>query len=186
MGTHHLILGETSDFITGKTITDTHDERARQRIARFLVEQKGYEKSDIRPHQRLAVEIDGKKGEVPVDFVIKPADRNFMLILFRPGSLVSRRRTAVAAARLFAGPVIPYAVITNAEDAEVMDTDTGKVIGTGLDAVFSRTEAMSILQERKDPGPEPGNERLEKERRILFAMEVLAQKECDDYTCRNI
>ncbi len=27
MGEHHLILGELVDFITGKTIKDTHDER---------------------------------------------------------------------------------------------------------------------------------------------------------------
>ena len=48
MSTHHLILGETVDYITGQTITDTHDERARQKIARFLVEEKGYAGGDVR------------------------------------------------------------------------------------------------------------------------------------------
>jgi hypothetical protein len=32
---HELILGETTDFITGETLVDTIDERARQKIARF-------------------------------------------------------------------------------------------------------------------------------------------------------
>jgi hypothetical protein len=41
MGTHHLILGKTTDFLTGQSLADTHDERVRQKIAQFLVNQKG-------------------------------------------------------------------------------------------------------------------------------------------------
>ncbi|MCF8110290.1 MAG: type I restriction enzyme HsdR N-terminal domain-containing protein [Desulfobacteraceae bacterium] len=185
MGTHHLILGETTDFITGKTITDTHDERARQKIARFLVEKKGYKKSEIYTHLKLPVEIDGKTGEVRVDFLVKPEGRPFMLVLFRPGSLVSRRRSALAAARLMENFIIPYAAVTNAEDAELLETRSGKVAGTGLDSFFSRKEALAALDEIK-PGQPPDSDRREKEKRILFAMEVLSQKECDDYTCRHL
>ena len=46
---HHLILGELIDFITGETIQDTHDERYRQKLARLLVEHKGYVKKEIEP-----------------------------------------------------------------------------------------------------------------------------------------
>ena len=42
MDGHHLILGELDDLITGESIKDTHDERYRQRIARLLVDEKGY------------------------------------------------------------------------------------------------------------------------------------------------
>jgi len=38
------ILGKTLDFITGREITDTDDERYRQKLARILVEKKGYDK----------------------------------------------------------------------------------------------------------------------------------------------
>ena len=38
MGKHHLVLGELTDYITGETRVDTHDERARQTIARLLVD----------------------------------------------------------------------------------------------------------------------------------------------------
>ncbi len=44
---HYRILGEITDFVTGEKITDIDDERIRQKIARFLVEISGYEKSDI-------------------------------------------------------------------------------------------------------------------------------------------
>lgn len=182
MGTHHLILGETTDFITEKTITDTHDERARQKIARFLVEQKGYKKTDIHPRLGLPLEVDGKTGQVRVDFIIKPEGKPFMVVLFRPGSLVSRRRTALAVARLFEQFLIPYAAVTNAEDAEIMETFSGKVIGTGLDAIFPKTEAIRII-DKLQPQILSNQGHREKEKRILFAMEVLTQKECDNYTC---
>ena len=32
MDGHHLILGELTDLITGETLTDTHDERYRQKL----------------------------------------------------------------------------------------------------------------------------------------------------------
>ena len=42
MNGHHLILGKLSDYLTGDTLDDTHDERYRQKIARLLVDRKGY------------------------------------------------------------------------------------------------------------------------------------------------
>ncbi|MFW5908075.1 MAG: type I restriction enzyme HsdR N-terminal domain-containing protein [Desulfosalsimonas sp.] len=182
MGTQHLILGKTTDYITGKTVTDTHDERARQKIAKLLVEEKGYKKSEIHTRLQLSVEIDGKTGKIPIDFLVKPEGKPFMLVLFRPGSLVSRRRSAVAAARLMESRIIPYAAVTNAEDAELLESRSGKVAGTGLDSFFSREEALAVLDEIKHGRP-PDSDRREKEKRILFAMEILSQKECEDYTC---
>ena len=47
---HHLILGELVDFISGKIIKDTHDERYRQKLAHLLVNRKGYlKKRDSAP-----------------------------------------------------------------------------------------------------------------------------------------
>ena len=48
MDNHHLILGELVDFITGETLTDTHDERYRQKLAKILVTYKGYHKNEIK------------------------------------------------------------------------------------------------------------------------------------------
>lgn len=62
MSTHHLILGETVDFITGQQIVDTHDERARQKIARFLVENKSYPKEDIEPRREIPLCVDGNRA----------------------------------------------------------------------------------------------------------------------------
>ena len=61
MDGHHLILGELEDLITGQIIADTHDERYRQKIARLLVEGKGYLKGDIQPRQSLLVQAGNNR-----------------------------------------------------------------------------------------------------------------------------
>ena len=58
MNGHHLILGELRDFITGATLKDTHDERYRQKIARLLINRKGYRSTDIEPRKALPVQAE--------------------------------------------------------------------------------------------------------------------------------
>ena len=91
---HHLILGELVDFISGEVLKDTHDERYRQKIARLLVNQKGYAKADIEPRKALVVQADDKRAVLKVDFVIRLKQRVSMVIKYGPGSLVTRRRPA--------------------------------------------------------------------------------------------
>lgn len=181
MGHGHLILGSTIDFITGETVVDTVDERARQKVARFLVESKGYEKKEIDTKSRIQLNVDGDTGTVTVDFVIRIYEKAVMLVLFGPGSLVTRERATIAVARLLEPHIIPWAVITNGTDAEMMETRTGRVIGRGLDAILSKDD---ILKRYGDLSFEtlPGSRR-EKEKRILFALDVLTRRECDAFTC---
>ncbi len=181
MGHGHLILGSTTDFITGETIVETVDEQARQKVARFLVESKGYEKKEIETRNRIQLHVDGDTGSVTVDFVIRIYEKAVMLVLFGPGSLVTRERSTIAAARLLEPYIIPRAVITNGTDAEVMDTKTGRVIGCGMAAILSKDD---ILKGYGDLSFEtlPGARR-EKEERILFTLDVLTRRECDAFTC---
>ena len=89
MGGHHLILGEIGDIITGEILADTHDERYRQKIARFLVADKGYAKADIHPRNLLIVAAGSRKGRLWVDFTVTVDDRTAMVIKYGPGSLVT-------------------------------------------------------------------------------------------------
>jgi hypothetical protein len=70
MNGHHLILGELNDFITGEILKDTHDERYRQRLARLLVNRKGYLKSDIEPRKNLIVQAGENKAAIKIDFLV--------------------------------------------------------------------------------------------------------------------
>lgn len=182
LSTEHLILGELTDFISGRTMVDTHDERARQKIARFLVEQKGYSRDDIETRRRLSLVLNGQNGVVTVDFVLMVDEKAFAIVMFGPGSVVTRERSTLAAARLIEKKyAVPFAVATNGEDAAVLETKTGAVVSRELNGIPSQKEAMKMIGTLAfETMPE---ERLEKEKRILFAFEVLAARECDEYTC---
>ena len=181
MSTHHLILGETIDYITGRTILDTDDERARQKVARFLVEEKGYSKEDIEVRREIPLNVDGNRATSRVDFVIRLNGQAFAIIIFGPGSLVSRERSTLAAARLIESYEVPVAVVTNGKDAEVMETKSGSLIAEGLEAIPSKEEALERIRTlyfEKVPG-----KRLYMEKRILYTFDVLAERECDEFTC---
>jgi len=181
MCAHELILGETVDFITGETLVDTIDERARQKIARFLVERKRYLKDDIQVRREIILDVDGNKGSFKVNFVVTVEGRAFMVVIFGPGSLVSRERPALAAARLVEGYEVPFTVVTNGQAAELIETRSGEVIAEGLENIPSKDEALQTLPTVRFEVL--AEERLAREKRILYAFEVLAERECDEFTC---
>jgi hypothetical protein len=181
MGRHHLVLGELTDFITGRTVVDTHDERARQAIARVLVNEKGYDRADITVGTVLPLTVNGESGTVRVDFVVRLKGRAVMAVIYGPGAIVSRQRPALAAARLLEPYVIPCVVISNGREAHVMDARTGRVTAEGLDAIPSKEELLAKMDSMTFEAL--SEERIDKERRILFCMEVLSEKECDEFVC---
>jgi hypothetical protein len=182
MAGHHLILGELVDCITGETIDDTHDERYRQKIARLLVNQKGYCTGDIEPRRKLLVEAGDKKAIVMIDFLIKRWDKVCMLIKYGPGSLVTRRRSVLAASRLVMPYQVPIAVITNGEDAEILEGTSGKVISQGLDTIPSLSELEKIIG--NDQFKTIAKEKSEIESRIFYCYEVDGSCPCSEDICR--
>ena len=181
MGTSHLVMGELTDLITGQTLPDTHDERLIQKISRFLIENKGYFITEILTRKKLSLAIDGKSASVTVHFIIYIDQKPFAVIIYGPGSIVTRQRPTIAVARLFDEYIIPFSVITNGLEANMMDSKSGKVIGKNLDSIFSRKEARKLL---KDVHPETlTQDRREKEQRILYTMDIMTENECKDYVC---
>jgi hypothetical protein len=179
---HHLILGELVDLITGESLPDTHDERYRQKIARLLLRQKDYRTEDIWPRHRILVKAGQKQALIPVDFIIRLNGLILMIIKYGPGSLVTRRRPALALSRLTAPYQIPIAVVTNGEQAEILDASSGNVIAEELDGIPSRTSLAQRLTQWCFPAISP--RRLEMESRIAYAYEVDDSCPCDDTICR--
>lgn len=184
---HHLLLGQTRDYLTGEIIADTHDERYRQKIARLLVESLGFEKSGIKKNIDLVVDIGTKRSRIKIDFLVLSADagnreRIAMMIKYSPGSLVTRRQTCVALSRIIAPYQIPVAVITNGEDAEVMDGATGMVIATGLGSLPDRAglDARAAACHFTDI-PEKTRDLAS---RIVHACEIDGACPCDSDICR--
>ncbi len=182
MNGHHLILGELTDCLTGETIPDTHDERYRQKIAKLLLEKRGYAKTEIQSRCDLQIQADEKGAIIKVDFKITLNGRIYMIIKYGPGSIVTRRRPALAVSRLLSDNQIPIVVVTNGEDAEILNGSTGEVIATGLEAIPSRSQIIKRVGDEDFDPISPA--RAELESRIIYAFEMDGSCPCDDTICR--
>jgi hypothetical protein len=181
MNGHHLVLGELEDCLTGDILTDTHDERYRQDLARLLLDTKGYRRADIQPRTPLTVAIEKKRATLTIDFVIRLASKSAMVIQYSPGSIVTRHRPVLAISRLLTPYQIPIAVATNGEDADVLDARTGCCVSSGLAAIPARHRLYAIVKEASFQPIEP--QRAAMEARILYAYEVDGRCPCDDTVC---
>nr|HID59621.1 hypothetical protein [Desulfobacterales bacterium] len=154
-----------TDFVTGKQVPNIGAEENRQRVERFLVENRGYSKEDIEVDADIVFNIGDEQVRSNVDLVVRVQGKRFMVLRCVPGSLVSRERETLASARLLDSYQIPFSVVTDGKDAELLDTITGKVIASGMEAIPSKEEAIRRINEI-DFLPFP-KERLEREK-IIF------------------
>ncbi|MGB5987035.1 MAG: type I restriction enzyme HsdR N-terminal domain-containing protein [Desulfobacterales bacterium] len=179
---HHLILGKVRDYLTGEELTETHDEQYRQGLARLLVSAKGFAKSQVTPRYQLEIQVGEQRAIIPVDFLVRVDARISMLIKYGPGSLVTRERSALAASRLVAPYQIPWVVVTNGEDAHILEGANGKLMATGINGIPDikqlRHSALSNPSSSIDP------RRAVMESRILYAYEVDDACPCDTTVCR--
>jgi hypothetical protein len=169
--THHMIYGSLADFVTGEPLVDTDDERYRQKLARLLVEERGFAKSELTMRRRIETLFARQFVASKIDIVVSLAGQRVLVVRYGPGSLVTRERPAIAAARVLEeSQLIPLAVVTNGEDAELLDARTGKVLASGLTAIPTREAVVALLPDLDFSPVAP--ERREPELRILNAFDV--------------
>jgi hypothetical protein len=114
--------------------------------------------------------------------VVTVDDRAGMMIKYGPGSLITRHRPALAMSRLLAGHQIPVVVVTNGEDAEVLDGASGRLLGRGFDAIPARERLAAIMAQHAFDPVLP--RRAEMEARIVYCYEVDDSCPCDTDICR--
>jgi hypothetical protein len=134
------------DYITGKTIADIGSEANRQAVERFLVEEKGFSKEDIEVSLPIAVDIDGENYHSRLDLVVCVGGRRLMAIKCAAGSLGSREREILAAARITDTYQIPFALVTDGKTAVLLDTVSSKKIGEGLSIIPSKQALSSYAK----------------------------------------
>lgn len=170
--THHIVYGTLSDYLTGEELVDTDDERTRQDLARMMVEEKGYAKTDLEPRRAIETLFATQFVRSTITLTVSLDGRRIMVIRYAPGSLVSRERSAIAAARMLEEDYqIPLAVVTNGRDAELLDTGNGQVLASGMDAIPNYQKARElfptlVFRARLD------EKKRERELRILNAFDV--------------
>ena len=134
------------DYITGKSVPLMGPEENRQTVERFLVEEKGYAKEDIHVGEKISVQAGGELYESRIDLVVYVNKAPYMAIKCAPGSLGSREREILAAARLVFDSPIPFSVVSDGKTAIVMDTVSGQKTGEGMSSIYSKTEAIQHMQ----------------------------------------
>lgn len=176
---HEISLGGTvHDYLSGNEVPNTTYEDVRQALARMLVEEKGYPREQLRSKVAISFPIhdrgEDKTYTRVVDIVAYDAHgRPLLVLIFCSGGPSSYDRETVAAARLIENGPAPLALVTDTQDAVLLDVRSGETIRRGLPAVLDWDELVAEAAQR-NPEPLTGK-RLEGERRILYTYsEILA------------
>ena len=156
-----------TDYLTGRQIPNIGAEENRQAVVQFLVEVKGFSKEDITADVPIEMKVAGKPYRSQVDLVVSagPAGRRIMAFKCAAGSLGSREREILAAARLLDEYQIPLAIVSDGKTAIVLDSISGKKIGEGMDAVPAKDAVVNNLDTYRFAELPP--ERREREKLIF-------------------
>jgi len=153
------------DYITGRRVPNAGAEANRQAVERHLVEIKGYAKTEIEVDAPICLDMGSEQYASFLDLVVSVAGRRCMVIKCAPGSLASREREVIAAARLLASYQIPLAVASDGQTAIVWETISGKERGQGLNAIPSREQAEHLFDPDRSA---PLNEKRRMQQQLIF------------------
>jgi len=159
-----------ADFVTGKKVPEIGSEANRQKVERFLVENRGYDREDVEVDVDVELEIAGEPYRSQIDLVVSVDGKRFMAIKCAAASLGSREREILSTSRIMGDYQMPYSVVSDGETAIVLDTISGEKLGAGLEAIPAKSyvekeiSGMAFI-----PLPE---KRLEKEKLIFRTYDM--------------
>jgi hypothetical protein len=164
---HEISLGRTiRDYLTDEELEETTYEEFRQGLARLLVQEKGYNKENIRPRITVRFSVDGKPWSRVMDMGIFQGDRPLMLLLFSAGEVDTYVRESVAGARLHEPP-FPLVLITDTKDARLVGARDGSILARGFHALPTWERLLELIDEH--PAPVLGPQQREREERLFYA-----------------
>lgn len=154
------------DLVTGRELPYHDDEYIRQATEARLLELE-YARDDIVVEARVQVTVGGEALWVRADLLLLTGGEPALVMRCTRGSMVTREHETLACARLLHDPIVPLAVVTNGDDAELLTTRDGKVIATGLAGIPGPKE-LAELHARTEPHHASPDE-LDKAARVYTA-----------------
>ena len=152
----------------------------KQKIWEFLVKEKQFKPEEIEIDPQSKLTLGDRETTVSIDFVINLPSASFIVIQCRSSSLEAWERYVTSFARVVKDYQIPYAIVTDGEKALIIDVLAGSLIGNSLNELFNHQEALNKMKDfRKIPCPA---NRLEKEKRIVYAFENIKSPTIKDST----
>jgi len=164
-------FGWINDYVTGEKIPDVGAEANRQMVEKYLVAEKGYTKDDIEVDAPLEITIADAPYRSWVDLVVSVDNKRYLAVKCASGSLGSREREIISAARLLDQYQIPVSVVSDGKTALVLDTVSGEKIGEGLDAIPSK---KALQEKAKTIELQPlAEKRVEREKLIFRSYDSM-------------
>ena len=143
----------------------------KERVWDILTKEKNYDPSEIEIDPEYRLKLSDSEAAVSIDFVVTLPSASFMVIKCSLSSIESWERYVVSFARVVKDYQIPYAVVTDGDNARIMDAPAGTLVSESIKGLFERKDAIDKLKDFKKI-PCPAN-RLEKEKRIMYAFESI-------------
>jgi hypothetical protein len=148
------------------------EEVVREKVLNLLVAEKGFALEELEIDVPYAFQVGQEAFQSRASLVLTMEGRRVVLIKCGAGSILARERATLALARLLADYQIPLAVVTNSEDATLLDTVRGETLDCGLAAIPSKERLLELIKGLSFvPLPE---KRSQMEMRILAAFEGLS------------
>jgi hypothetical protein len=160
-----------SGLVTPSACETIKEEVIREKIVQLLLNEKGYQDADLVLEVPYALVMGSETFQVQASILIQLEGEKVVLIKCGAGSLMARERAALALARLITDYQIPLTIVTNSEDATLLNTINGETLECGMSAIPSKAELLNRLQDFSHlPLPE---KRQKMEKQILSAFEAL-------------
>jgi type I restriction enzyme M protein len=139
--------GYIKDYVTGKNIPDTPEERVRQKIEHLLVDELGYGKYEIEVEKVIEVTIGRKKIHPRADLVVSTGVSPIMVIETKaPGEDITIYRAQAKSYAKVHKPAVPIVVVTNNTDTEVWNVLEDKLIAQSITGILPRERALELVR----------------------------------------
>jgi hypothetical protein len=144
-------------------------EGVKEWVWELLINKKNFHPEEIKIDPQFSLKLSDCETMVSIDYVINLNSMSFMVIKCSSSSIESWERYTKAFARVVQNYQIPYAMVTDGENAKIFDMISGSIIGTSVHELFNRQAALDKIKDyKKIPFPP---EKLEREKRIAYAFE---------------
>ncbi|MGB5984212.1 MAG: type I restriction enzyme HsdR N-terminal domain-containing protein [Desulfobacterales bacterium] len=135
------------DYLSGRPIPDVGAEKNRQAVIRYLIDTAGYERGDISAGVPITLTIGPAQYRSTVDLVVTLDEAPLMVVKCAAGSLGSREREALAAARLLYKRPVPLSAVTDGESATLLASASGrKIISADLSVLPTRPRLRAMAE----------------------------------------
>ena len=149
---------------------DDHD--VPQGLADFLVQERDFSRDDLRLDQTIETTFNNETVVSKIAVIVYLQDKPVVMIRYAPGSIVTRERSALAAARIYDPACqVPFVVLTNNQDAKMIDTHTGKVVAEGADILPHRDDLLEQWPQLIFE-PYANEKKIDREKRVLNVFDV--------------